>query len=148
MSVTALPPQATTDAVSRAMKNQRTRDTGPELTLRRELHRRGLRYRLQRKPIPGLRRTVDIVFPRPRIAVDVRGCFWHGCANCKTMPKANNSWWTEKIAKNRARDQATESALCEAGWNVIVVWEHDVCAHAADRIEQVVRLGQLMSRKR
>jgi DNA mismatch endonuclease, patch repair protein len=121
------------------MQSQRTRDTGPELALRRELHRRGLRYRLQRKPVEGLRRTLDIVFLRPRVAVDVRGCFWHGCIKCKTIPKANHSWWADKIAKNRARDRATEAALGKAGWDVIVVWEHDICTDAADRIENSVR---------
>ncbi|MDQ2706309.1 MAG: very short patch repair endonuclease [Actinomycetota bacterium] len=132
-------PQPSTDAVRRAMQSQRTRDTAPELALRRELHRRGLRYRLQRKPILGLRRTVDIVFLGPRVVVDVRGCFWHGCTKCKAVPKANTLWWTEKIAKNRARDQATETLLRKAGWDVIVFWEHDNCAEAADRIETVVR---------
>jgi len=136
--LTASPPQAPTDAVRRAMQTQRTRDTAPELALRRELHHRGLRYRLQRKPIPGLRRTVDIVFPGPRIAVDVRGCFWHGCNKCKTVPKTNNLWWIEKIAKNRARDEITETALRKAGWEVIIVWEHDNCVDAADRIEKLV----------
>jgi DNA mismatch endonuclease (patch repair protein) len=121
------------------MQNQRTRDTAPELALRRELHRRGLRYRLQYKPVPELRRTADIVFPRPRVVVDVRGCFWHGCTTCKSIPKSNDLWWTAKIAKNRARDDATESAFRAAGWRVIVVWEHDVCAAAADRVERVVR---------
>lgn len=137
------PLQPPTSAVRRAMQNQRTRDTAPELALRRELHRRGLRYRLQRRPIPGLRRTVDILFPGPRVAVDVRGCFWHGCVTCKSAPKTNNLWWTEKIAKNRARDRATENALAEAGWYVIVVWEHDTCSEAANRVENAVRRSPL-----
>jgi len=134
-----LPPKPPTGAVRQAMRAQRTRDTQPELALRRELHRRGLRYRLHRRPIFGLRRTIDIVFPGPRIAVDVRGCFWHGCVRCKTIPKANRLWWTQKIAKNRARDQDTGQRLRAAGWRVIIVWEHDDCCDAATLIESAVR---------
>jgi DNA mismatch endonuclease, patch repair protein len=124
------------------MSRQRTRDTTPELALRRELHRRGLRYRLQRKPIANLRRTVDIVFAGVRVAVDVRGCFWHGCTACKDTPKRNADWWAAKIESNRARDRQTAEVLRNAGWQVIVVWEHDACNDAADRVEDAVRAAR------
>lgn len=141
----AIPPplKPPTDVVRRAMQAQRTRDTQPELALRRELYRRRLRYRLHRRLIPELRRTIDIVFIGPRVAVDVRGCFWHGCPRCKTIPKSNESWWSQKIAKNRARDQETERILRAAGWRVIIVWEHDNSADAATLIESEVRRGLL-----
>jgi len=126
-------------AVSNRMGRQRTRHTGPEVALRRELHRRGLRYRLHRQPLPGLRRTPDLVFARARLVVDVRGCFWHGCQRCKTVPKANAEWWTGKIAANRRRDLETEQALRAAGWTVVVVWEHDSIDAAADRVASALQ---------
>ena len=73
------PPLQTRDSVSRRMRRQRSRDTAPELELRSELHRRGLRYRVHRRPVPTLRRTADVVFGPSRVAVFVDGCFWHGC---------------------------------------------------------------------
>jgi len=121
------------------MTRQPSRDTKPELALRRELHRRGLRYRVQQRLLPDARRTVDIVFSGPRVAVDVRGCFWHGCPEHWTRPKANRAWWEDKIAANRARDADTDDRLREAGWTVLVVWEHEDAAAAADRVEALVR---------
>ena len=122
------------------MQAQRERDTGPELALRRELHRRGLRYRLHRRVIPGMRRELDIVFAPARVAVDVRGCFWHSCPEHATHPKANAEWWAEKLARNVARDEDTERRLGEAGWHLVVAWEHDDAAALAARIENLVRL--------
>lgn len=73
--------------------------------------------------------------------MDVRGCFWHGCTRCKTIPKSNEFWWSQKIAKNRARDQETERTLRDAGWRVIIVWEHENFSDAAALIESEVRPG-------
>lgn len=120
------------------MERQRRRDTRPEAALRRELHRRGLRYRLQRQLLPGTRRTSDVVFPGPRVVVEVRGCFWHGCPDHGTVPKANRQWWSDKIQANRRRDADTDARLREAGWIVVAVWEHEDVVQAADRIEAVV----------
>lgn len=120
------------------MRGVRRRDTVPEVNLRRELHRRGYRYRLQ-YPVPGRpRRRVDVVFPRLRIAVEIRGCYWHGCPEHGGTPKVNADWWRQKIARNQARDADTEQALAEAGWAVIVVWEHEDVLAAADRVAGVV----------
>lgn len=121
------------------MQNQRVKDTEPELALRRELHRRGLRYRLHRKPIPGVRRTPDIVFGPARVAVEVRGCFWHACPEHGTYPKANAKWWREKLATNRRRDCETEQRFRDHDWELVVVWEHESPADAARRIERMVR---------
>jgi DNA mismatch endonuclease (patch repair protein) len=121
------------------MARQARRDTGPEVQLRRELHRRGLRFRVERRPLPGLRSTADIVFTRARLAVYVDGCFWHSCPEHGTMPAANREWWAKKLARNRTRDLATDQALTDAGWRVVRVWEHEDARDAADRIEQIVR---------
>jgi DNA mismatch endonuclease (patch repair protein) len=120
------------------MENQARRDTGVERRLRSELWRRGLRYRVHRSVVDRRRRH-DIVFTPSRVAVDVRGCFWHGCPDHGTMPKANRAWWQEKLAANRARDTDTEQRMMEAGWVLIVVWEHDEVLASADRVEAEVR---------
>ena len=126
-------------SASERMRRQATHDTKPELELRRELHRRGLRYRLQVKPISGLRRTVDIAFPRQRIAVFVDGCFWHRCPEHATDPKASAAWWKAKLDRNVERDMDTNRRFAEADWTVIRVWEHESSLDAADRIERLVR---------
>ena len=82
------------------MRANRRRDTGPELALRRELHRRGLRYRVDHAPIAGLRCRADIVFTRARVAVFVDGCFWHACPEHGNIPTANREWWQAKLELN------------------------------------------------
>jgi DNA mismatch endonuclease (patch repair protein) len=121
------------------MARQAVQNTAPELGLRRELHARGLRYRVHRRPLPELRRQADIVFPTERVAVFVDGCFWHGCPDHKGMPKANEDWWAVKIARNGARDRETDERLREAGWLPIRVWEHEDPPQAAARIAQAVQ---------
>lgn len=121
------------------MRAQRRRDTTPEIALRSELHRRGLRFRVQRRVLPDVRRTADIVFGPSRVVVEVRGCFWHGCPEHGTSPKVNADWWREKIDRNRERDADSDARLREAGWTVIVVWEHEKPAAAANHIEETIR---------
>jgi DNA mismatch endonuclease (patch repair protein) len=121
------------------MKAARQRDTAPELAVRSELHRRGLRFGVDRAPIPGLRRRADIVFPRRRVAVYIDGCFWHGCPDHITWPKANADWWRAKIETNRARDRDTDRRLVEAGWTVLRAWEHEDAALIADRVSEAVK---------
>jgi DNA mismatch endonuclease (patch repair protein) len=108
------------------------------MEIRRRLHKRGLRYRVDRTVLPGSRRRVDIVFPRERVAVLVHGCFWHSCPLHATLPKANGEWWAEKLRVNRERDQDTERTLVAAGWEAVLVWEHEDPAEAAARIEATV----------
>ena len=120
------------------MAQQATRGTAIEWALRRELHRRGLRYQLHKRPIAGLRREADIVFSRARVAIFVDGCFWHACPTHATWPKANAEFWKAKIERNRERDRETNNYLVEAGWEVIRVWEHDDPLTMAVHIEQVV----------
>ena len=121
------------------MARQRTRDTDPEVALRRILHSRGLRYRLD-QPLPGLpRRRADITFARQRVAVFVDGCFWHACPEHGTWPKRNDEWWATKIRRNIERDRETDAHLQAYGWTVIRVWEHEASDHAADRVEEVLQ---------
>lgn len=121
------------------MQANRSRDTKPEKDLRRALHRMGLRYRVATRPIPGLRRTADIVFRRAKVAVFVDGCFWHGCQEHRATPKSNTEFWAEKLSGNVLRDKQTTAILEANGWTEVRVWEHDDLHEAASRIAQVVR---------
>jgi DNA mismatch endonuclease (patch repair protein) len=124
---------------ARQMARVRQRDTRAEMRLRRSLHARGLRFRVQ-LPLPdGGRRRADVVFPRARVVVFVDGCFWHGCPTHATWPKANADFWREKIETNRRRDRDTDRRLGSLGWCVIRVWEHEDPETAASKIEAVVR---------
>ena len=116
------------------MVGNRRRDTRPEVALRRELHRRGLRYRVDYSPLPGLRCRVDLAFTRARVAVFVDGCFWHSCPEHGTRPRTNSDYWEAKLALNRARDARNNEALGLSGWRVVRVWEHEDHKAAADRI--------------
>lgn len=123
------------------MSRQRTHDTEPELLLRRNLHRRGLRYRVD-APLPGMpRRRADLLFTRAKVAVMVDGCFWHGCPDHATEPATNSRWWAAKLARNVERDRETDAHLESIGWSVIRVWEHEDMQCAADAVEHAVRQG-------
>jgi DNA mismatch endonuclease (patch repair protein) len=89
--------------------------------------------------LPNLRRRADLLFARARVAVFIDGCFWHGCPEHGTWPRANAAWWREKIDSNRRRDADTDRRLEEAGWLVVRVWEHDDPVDAAGAIEEAVR---------
>jgi DNA mismatch endonuclease (patch repair protein) len=118
------------------MVANRSKDTTPEIRLRKELYRRGLRYRKHAKlDVLGNRWSVDIAFPRQRVAVFVDGCFWHGCPEHMTWPKANADWWQAKIERTRSRDRGTTERLVRADWHVIRLWEHEPVGAAADQIE-------------
>jgi DNA mismatch endonuclease, patch repair protein len=121
------------------MSAKAVRDTAPELALRKELHARGLRYRVC-YPVPDMkRRTIDIAFPRLRLAVTVLGCFWHGCRDHKTIPTSNKAWWQAKIRRNQERDAETSQHLLRSGWCVVTVWEHETPLDAANRVEAALQ---------
>jgi DNA mismatch endonuclease (patch repair protein) len=120
------------------MSSARRRDTAPERLLRRELHRRGRRFRVVTKVPGNNRRTIDIAFPRQRLAVFVDGCFWHGCPEHGTRPTANSQWWTVKLDANVARDLDTTHLLEDAGWRVLRLWEHVGVGEAADLVERML----------
>lgn len=104
------------------MSRVKSKDTGPELKLRKALWALGYRYRLRYK-IPG---KPDIVFVAPKVVVFIDGCFWHGCPIHGTIPRTNEAFWSEKINKNIARDQRVNTELTELGWKVIRYWEHEI----------------------
>lgn len=115
---------ASSEGVRRSMKSNRGKDTKLELRVRKALHARGFRYRLQRK-VPGSnRRTIDIAFSRQHIAVFIDGCFWHGCPLHHTVAKTNGEFWAAKVARNRERDRDTDRMLLRAGWVAARYWEH------------------------
>jgi DNA mismatch endonuclease (patch repair protein) len=126
--------------LSAKMSTLARRDTRPELLLRSELHRRGLRFRVQIKVPGNNRRTIDIAFTRARLAVFVDGCFWHGCPAHHVRPRTNNEWWRWKIERNQARDADTNRQLGAAGWSVLRIWEHVPVSEAADQVEEAYRL--------
>ncbi|MFE3196223.1 very short patch repair endonuclease [Nocardia sp. NPDC059240] len=131
-----------TDAATSArMAKQRRTGTKPEIDLRRELHRRGKRFFVDRAPLPGLRRRADLVFPRRKVAVYVDGCFWHSCPEHATRPKNNARWWAEKLAGNVARDRDTDTKLAAAGWTVVRVWEHESPESAAELVMAALTRG-------
>jgi DNA mismatch endonuclease, patch repair protein len=123
------------------MSRQARTGTSPELLLRSELHRRGLRYRVHYAfRLAGLtRRRCDLAFPRQRVAVFVDGCFWHACPVHATAPKSNADWWRAKLSANVARDRDTDEKLRASDWEVIRIWEHEPEAAAADRVQDLVR---------
>ena len=130
---------ATTPDVSRRMSRLRRRDTRPEVELRSELHRRGLRFRVDRRADASVRTRADVLFTRARVAVFVDGCFWHVCPTHQTWPRNNGVWWREKLLGNVTRDRRTDALLEAAGWTVVRVWEHEEAEDAADRVEATVR---------
>lgn len=132
------PPLPSSAAVRLRLQRQPSRNTPVEVTFRQVLHRRGLRFRLHRRPLPHLSRVADVVFPRQRVAVFVDGCFWHGCPEHLMWPKSNAAWWHDKITDNRRRDRDTDARLAEAGWSVFRMWEHDDLEAAAERLAVVV----------
>ncbi|MEM9630378.1 MAG: very short patch repair endonuclease [Pseudomonadota bacterium] len=121
---------------SKIMSRVRTKDTAPELIVRRTLHAMGYRYRLHVKTLPG---TPDIVFRMRKKAIFVHGCFWHG-HDCRRgqSPKTNEEFWHSKIAKNRARDNQACRALEEQGWQVLIVWQCEIkdLAILQDRLQK------------
>ena len=123
---------------SYCMSRIRGRDTKPEILVRKGLHVRGFRFRLNDRRLPG---SPDIVLPKYGVAIMVNGCFWHGHKDCRyaTRPKSNPEFWREKIARNRHRDEVTAAHLEALGWHVIVVWECELRRKASieERIDEL-----------
>lgn len=124
------------------MQANRSRDTKPELAVRRALHRLGLRYRVAIYPVPGLRRRADIVFTKARVAIFIDGCFWHGCpTHGRSTFNHNAGYWPAKITTNVERDLDTTEQLRNAGWIVMRFWEHESPAEVVETIRRAVRAG-------
>jgi DNA mismatch endonuclease Vsr len=141
--LTEMPPPedswASSQAVRASMQGNRNRDTRPEVTLRKLLHKHGLRYRVNARPLAELRRTADVVFPRQKIAIFVDGCYWHGCPEHHRPSTKNSDFWQNKIQGNRERDQHTTRQLESEGWTVLRFWEHETPESAALRVLHTVR---------
>lgn len=120
------------------MAKVRSKNTKPELVVRRTAHRLGYRFRLHRADLPG---TPDLVFPKHQLAIFVHGCFWHRHPNCRraTMPVTNTAKWAEKFERNSLRDARSTAALEALGWTVLVIWECETRA-------EVALAGQLASK--
>lgn len=108
---------------SEVMRSVGNVDTEPELLLRKELWRRGHRYRVHEK-VEDVR--PDLVFKGPAVAVFVDGCFWHGCPSHYTAPENNADFWKNKLKRNRERDRRNDRTLRKAGWTVVRYWECDI----------------------
>lgn len=124
--------------VSARMSRLPRRDTAPEVALRRLLHLRGMRYRVN-LPVPGWpRRTIDVAFTRAKVAVFIDGCYWHGCPHHGRLPRTNQDWWAEKLSRNRARDAQTTAHLLHLGWDVLRFWGHEDPREEADIVQRHV----------
>ena len=139
--------QPSSPEASRRMAKVRQKGTGAEIALRRELYRRGLRYRVNFEVLKKPRRVADIAFPGLRIAIFVDGCFWHGCPEHATWPKQNAEFWLKKIEANRHRDADTNERLRRIGWTVLRFWEHEPVPSAADAIASLVITTRSMRRE-
>ena len=121
------------------MRANRRTDTKPELALRRALHKLGYRYRKDyRLDLDGRRVRPDIAFTARRVAVFVDGCFWHACPEHGSKPRANDWYWTPKLARNVERDRVADQTLAAAGWHVVRIWEHESLEQALGAVIAVV----------
>ena len=122
---------------SRMMKGIRSKNTQPEMTVRRYLHAHGFRYRLHARNLPG---SPDLVLPKYTVAIFVHGCFWHRHAGCRyaTSPANNAEHWKSKFDANVQRDARKEAMLRSAGWRVLVVWECELRHTPEDRLHKLV----------
>jgi DNA mismatch endonuclease (patch repair protein) len=118
----------------RNMQANRSRNTKPELAVRRILHAEGFRYRVNYRPVPHFRRTADIVFTRHQLAVFIDGCYWHVCPEHGSQPSVNTDYWTPKLQRNRERDRETVVRLEAEGWRVLRFWEHSAPEEVANAI--------------
>ncbi len=131
-------PSPSSEAALKRMQAAKPRDTAPEKALRSVLHRKGLRFRTDEKPIKNINRKADIIFRSAKVAVFIDGCFWHGCPIHGTRAKANAKFWQNKIEQNQARDLDTNMQLRKAGWKVVRVWEHEDLEKASRKIYNLV----------
>ena len=126
------------------MSRIRSKDTKPEMLVRKALHRLGFRFRLHLRGLPG---RPDIVLPKHRTIIQVKGCFWHGhtCRDGR-LPKSNRAYWVPKLLKNRERDRSNERKLRRLGWSVRNLWECRICAFGQERLDEV--LARMFQRNR
>lgn len=128
------------ETVSRFMRANKNKNTGPEILLRKALWKAGVKgYRVNWPQLPG---KPDLAFVRKRLAVFVNGCFWHRCPHCRLkLPENNRQFWAEKFARNQARDRQRTEALEKMGWNVLEIWE---CRLKKDVNRQVITVQEML----
>ncbi len=129
-----MPDKLTPNQRHYCMSRIRSKDTKPELVVRRELWRRGYRYRLHSKKLPG---KPDIVLAKYRTVIFVNGCFWHGHKDCTkyVQPRTNKDFWKNKVSTNRERDLISIQKLEAHDWSIITIWE---CEVSKSRIEETI----------
>ena len=127
---------------SYVMSRIKSKDTKPEMILRKSLHHLGFRYRLHSSDLPG---KPDMIFPKFRICIFVHGCFWHRHEGCprSTMPKTNTLFWQEKFHRNKNRDIENVIRLFDLGWRVEIVWECELSTHEK-RLHVIDKLSRLL----
>ncbi|WP_312439688.1 DNA mismatch endonuclease Vsr [Janthinobacterium sp.] len=123
---------------SRMMSGIQSKNTKPEMTVRRYLHAQGFRYRLHARDLPG---SPDLLLPKYRVAIFVHGCFWHRHTGCRyaTQPASNIERWKTKFQSNVERDVKNLAALQEKGWRVLVIWECELKRESLDRLQRLAR---------
>lgn len=131
----SLSPEKRSDVMSRVG----SKDTKPELLIRKSLHALGFRYRLHVKDLPG---KPDLVFPRYKSVIQINGCFWHGhsCPRCR-MPNSNTEYWNRKVARNMERDVLNRRLLLDEGWRVLTIWECALTGKWKLGLNQVISLA-------
>lgn len=122
---------------SRMMSGIKGKNTKPEMLVRRHLHRKGLRFRLHGKDLPG---KPDLIFPGRRVALFVHGCFWHRHEGCPkaTTPSTNSRFWENKFSSNVSRDRRVKDELEQLGWKVLVIWECQLSTEKLDELADVI----------
>jgi len=121
---------------SRVMSKIRSKNTKPELLLRKFLWHHGFKgYRIHNENLPG---KPDIVFTKKKIAIFIDGCFWHGCPICYIEPKTNRDYWLPKIRNTIKRDKKQQKELESAGWVVIRIWEHDIKKDVQNAVDTII----------
>lgn len=118
--------ETTPDAArTKTMRAVKSKNTKPEMVVRRIVHRLGRRFRLHRKDLPG---APDLTLARDRRVIFIHGCFWHGhdCKRGARTPKTNRAYWKAKIARNVARDGAAQVALAAENWQALIIWECEI----------------------
>ena len=122
---------------SKIMSAIRSKNTKPELALRKALWSKGLRYRIHFG-----KEKIDIAFPTEKLAIFVDGCFWHGCPTHSHIPKTNKSYWIPKLRKNQQRDLLKNERLLNRGWEIIRIWDHEL-----KDLEKIIQKIQLILQK-
>jgi DNA mismatch endonuclease (patch repair protein) len=123
---------------SEIMSHIKSKDSKPEIYIRKLVFSMGYRYRLHRKDLPG---KPDIVFPMYRKVIFVNGCFWHGHSDCKkaTLPMSNKDFWNKKIFKNKERDRNNYKKLSSLNWKYLIIWQCEIKKKNEDTLKNKIK---------